>query len=136
LVALNNNDCYTFNFWILHSRDEIRARLQWFHDTLLAAEQAGERVHVLAHMPPGQGSCFRFYSREYRRIQDRFHMTISGTFVGHTHRDEFHLFYDRPSNSHAVSVMWNAGATTPWQRLNPNYVVYHVDPTLFVSATQ
>jgi len=129
LVAINNNDCGTSNFWVLHSRNHIGAQLQWFHNTLLAAEQAGERVHVLAHLH--QSACFRFYSREYRRIQDRFHMTISATFVGHTHSDEFHLFYDRPTNNHAVSVQWNAGSGTPWQRNNPNYVVYHVDRQLF-----
>jgi len=133
LVALNNNDCYTFNWWVLYSRAEIITRMQWFHDTLLAAEQAGERVHVLAHIPGGQGSCFSFWSREYRRVTDRFHMTISATFNGHTHRDEFNLFYDRNTNTHAASVLWNGGAATPWIRLNPNYMLYHVDRELFVS---
>lgn len=131
LVAINNNDCGTGNFWILHSRDHIRAQLQWFHDTLLSAEQAGEKVHVLSHLH--QSSCFRFYTREYRRIQDRFHMTISATFIGHTHSDEFHLFYDRPTSNHALSVQWNAGSASPWQRNNPNYAVYYVDRQLFVS---
>lgn len=119
------------NFWILHSRFHIQSQLQWFHNTLLAAEQAGERVHVLTHHH--QSACFRFYSREFRRIQDRFHMTISATFLGHTHSDEFHLFYDRPTAAHALSVQWNAGSVSPWQRYNPNYNLYYVDRQIFVS---
>lgn len=131
LISLSNSDCTVNNFWILHSRQHIQAQLQWFHNTLLAAEQAGERVHVLTHHH--QNACFRFYSREYRRIQDRFHMTISATFVGHTHNAEFHLFYDRPTANHAISVQWNAGSVSPWQRYNPNYNLYYVDRQLFVS---
>lgn len=131
LISLSNSDCTTGNFWILHSRTHIQAQLQWFHNTLLAAEQAGERVHVITHHH--QNACFRFYSREYRRIQDRFHMTISATFLGHTHNGEFHLFYDRPTANHAISVQWNAGSVSPWQRYNPNYNLYHVDRQLFVS---
>lgn len=129
LISLSNSDCTTMNFWILHSRGHIQSQLQWFHNTLLAAEQAGERVHVLTHHH--QNACFRWYSREYRRIQDRFHMTISATFVGHTHNAEFHLFYDRPTANHAVSVQWNAGSVSPWQRYNPNYNLYYVDRQLF-----
>lgn len=60
-------------------------------------------------------------------------MTISGTFIGHTHADEFHLFYDRPTANHAISVQWNAGSVSPWQRNNPNYNLYYVDRQLFVS---
>lgn len=132
LISLSNSDCTTNNFWILHSRNHIQAQLQWFHNTLLAAEQAGERVHVLTHHH--QNACFRFYSREFRRIQDRFHMTISATFVGHTHNFEFHLFYDRPTANHAVSVQWNAGSVSPWSRYNPNYNLYYVDRQIFVSS--
>lgn len=129
LISLSNTDCSNNNFWVLHSRGHIQAQLQWFHNTLLAAEQAGERVHLLTHHH--QNACFRFYSREFRRIQDRFHMTISATFVGHTHNAEFHLFYDRPTANHAISVQWNAGSVAPWSRYNPNYNLYYVDRQIF-----
>lgn len=56
LVVLNNNDCYIYNWWVMYSRTEIAGQLQWFHNTLLAAEQSNERVHVLAHIPTGGGS--------------------------------------------------------------------------------
>lgn len=88
LVVLNNNDCYIYNWWLMYSRTEVAGALQWFHNTLLNAEQNNEMVHVLAHIPTGGGSCMQFWSRQYRRIIDRFHMIIGAQFNGHSHRDE------------------------------------------------
>ncbi|CAO1438478.1 unnamed protein product [Diamesa hyperborea] len=131
VIAINNNDCYTFNFWILYSRDEIAEQLQWLHDTLLAAERAGEKVHILAHVPSGEGSCYKPWSREYRRVIDRFHMTISAQFNGHTHLDEFNVFYSSSDARHAVNVAWNGGGTTPYHWVNPNYIMYYVDRQIY-----
>lgn len=133
VIAINNNDCYTFNFWILYSRDEVAEQLQWLHDTLLAAERAGEKVHILAHVPSGEGSCYKPWSREYRRVIDRFHMTISAQFNGHTHLDEFNVFYSSSDARHAVNVAWNGGGTTPYHWVNPNYIMYYVDRQIYVS---
>lgn len=76
IIGLNNNDCYIYNWWVMYSRAEAQSNMQWLHDTLLAAERNNEKVHILKHIPSGGGSCFKFWSREYRRIIDRFHMTI------------------------------------------------------------
>jgi sphingomyelin phosphodiesterase len=76
IIGLNNNDCYIYNWWVMYSRNEAQSNMQWLHDTLLAAERNNERVHILKHIPSGGGSCFKFWSREYRRVIDRFHMII------------------------------------------------------------
>ncbi|XP_070497838.1 sphingomyelin phosphodiesterase-like [Chironomus tepperi] len=130
IIAMNNNDCYVYNWWILYSRNEVAAQLQWLHNTLLAAEAANEYVHIVHHIPSGGGSCLRWWSREYRRIIDRFHRIISGQFMGHSHRDEFNVFYAR-NTDFAVNYAWNGGATTTYSNVNPNYVVYHVDNQIF-----
>jgi len=127
VISLNNNDCNNQNWWVMYSRVDIQANMQWFHDTLLAAERANERVHILYHLPTGGGSCLVFWTREYRRIIERFHMIIGGQFNGHSHNDEFEVFYDRPTSNHAISVVWNGGGATPFRRLNPNYILYFVD---------
>jgi sphingomyelin phosphodiesterase len=132
LIGLNNNDCYIYNWWVMYSRTEIQANLQWLHTVLLNAENAGERVHILAHIPSGGGSCFQFWSREYRRIIDRFHNIIGAQFNGHSHVDEFEVYYDRTSGTHAVNVAWNGGGATAFRRLNPNYIMYYVDRTYYV----
>lgn len=147
---MNNNDCYVFNWWNMYSRSEATENLQWLHDTLLTAEQNHERVHILKHLSSGKimkyekifnscwswsggGSCFKFWSREFRRIIDRFHMIIGAQFDGHSHRDEFEVFYDNPTAQHAVNVAWVGGAATSFVGLNPNYVLYSVDRVHYVS---
>lgn len=125
---------YTYNWWVLYGQDSMREQLQWFHDTLLEAERNNERVHVVIHIPSGEGSCNKIWSREYTRIIDRFYRIISAQFNGHTHRNEIHMFYDRTKAVHALSMAWNAGSITPFSDVNPNYMIYYVDQTMFVSG--
>nr|AYV99638.1 venom polypeptide [Dolopus genitalis] len=127
IIALNNNDCYTFNFWIFHDPSYLKKQLQWLHNTLLAAEKAKEHVHILAHVPSGAGSCLNTWSREFRRIIERFHPIIGGIFNGHTHKDEFSVVYSIEKPQRAINVAWNGGSITPYSYVNPNYRVYKVE---------
>uniref|UniRef100_T1P974 Sphingomyelin phosphodiesterase n=1 Tax=Musca domestica TaxID=7370 RepID=T1P974_MUSDO len=128
IIALNNNDCYTDNWWIFHNGTDMKSQLQWLHEVLLTAEKANEYVHILAHIPSGDGTCWKVWSREYNRIIARFRNTISGIFNGHTHKDEMNVHY---SNGHAVGISWNGGALTTWTDKNPNYRVYQVEPSSY-----
>ncbi|XP_049286981.1 sphingomyelin phosphodiesterase 1-like [Anopheles funestus] len=136
IIGLNNNPCFVHNFWLFYSLDYFLPQLQWLHDTLLAAEQANERVHILAHVPSYDDSCFIGWTREYRKIVERFAHIIAGQFNGHSHVDEFNLYYKRDDPSAAVSVAWNGGSTTTYTKLNPNYKVFQFDPVTFVPLEQ
>lgn len=131
IVAINNNDCYTFNWWIAYKPDAAKVQLQWLHDTLLAAERNNEKVHILGHVPPGTSGCNKIYAREYRRIVERFWNTISAQFAGHSHNDEFNIFYSRDNPSQALNVLWNGGSTTAYSDVNPNYKVYTMDTSTY-----
>ncbi|XP_055686656.1 sphingomyelin phosphodiesterase-like [Lutzomyia longipalpis] len=131
IIAINNNDCYTFNFWLLYDPQYPRYQLQWLHDTLLEAERAGQKVHLLGHVPSGGGSCHRVYSREYAKLVERFWNTISAQFMGHTHADQFTVFYAQSNPYQAVNVQWNGGSTTAFSDVNPNYKVYLADPQTY-----
>lgn len=133
IIGLNNNDCQNMNWWFFYSRNEIQGQLQWLHNTLLAAEQNHERVHILAHIRSGSGNCIRNWSQQFRRIVDRFHNIIGGIFNGHSHRVEFEVFYDSATAQHAINAAWNAGSSTAYNNVNPNYVLYFVDRTHYVS---
>ncbi|KAH8381287.1 hypothetical protein KR093_002107, partial [Drosophila rubida] len=126
IVALNSMDCYLFNWWLFHNGSLVLDQLQWFHDTLLAAEKAGERVHVLTHIPSGDGDCWSDWAREYNRLLARFSKTISGIFNGHTHKDEMNLHY--ADSGAAVAVAWNGGSLTSYSYKNPNYRLYELNP--------
>ncbi|XP_058823046.1 sphingomyelin phosphodiesterase 1-like [Topomyia yanbarensis] len=132
IVALNNQDCYNFNWWILWNPGYLSNQLQWLHDVLLHAEQNGEKVHLLAHIPySSTGSTFFVCQREFRRIVERFYDTISAQFHGHTHRDEFNVYYSTEHPEHAINVAWNGGSATAFSFINPNYIVYYVDPETY-----
>uniref|UniRef100_A0A1L8DPU1 Sphingomyelin phosphodiesterase n=1 Tax=Nyssomyia neivai TaxID=330878 RepID=A0A1L8DPU1_9DIPT len=129
IITLNNNECYTYNFWVLYDPQYGRTQLQWLHDTLLEAEASGQKVHIIGHIPSGSSDCFHVYAREYARIVERFWNTISGQFMGHTHSDQFTIFYAQSNPFQAVNVQWNGGSTTAFVDVNPNYKFMSADPT-------
>ncbi|XP_058823032.1 sphingomyelin phosphodiesterase-like [Topomyia yanbarensis] len=131
VIALNNNFCFVRNWWLLFSNDYFIQQLQWLHDTLLEAEGAGEKVHILGHVPSYDNDCYIGWTREYRKIVERFAHIIEGQFNGHSHVDEFNVYYRKDDPSVAVNVAWNGGSTTTFSRLNPNYKVFYVDRTNF-----
>lgn len=53
-------------------------------------------------------------------------------FNGHTHKDEFKIFYEKNNNSNPLSVAWNGGSLTPYSYVNPNYRIFEVDSNTLV----
>ncbi|CAG0901974.1 unnamed protein product [Cyprideis torosa] len=45
------------------------------------------------------------WSKNYYRIINRYEATVAGQFFGHTHFDEFQLFYDENQPSRAISAV-------------------------------
>lgn len=125
VVALNNMYCYTLNWWVLHDPVDPSGQLAWLVDVLMKAEVNHEKVHILAHIPPGNDDCLEVWGREFARIVDRFSATISAHFNAHTHVDDLCIFYDkygRPNNA-----AFNGGSLTTYADVNPNYKLYLVD---------
>jgi hypothetical protein len=133
LIAMNNNPCYLYNWWIFYGIEPIREQFQWLHDTLLDAEQKEEKVHILVHIPSNLDEILGACSREYRRIIDRFHKTIVAQFNGHTESFGFHLYYKENNLTNPIAVGFNGGSISAYSGNNPNYAVYRVDSENFVS---
>ncbi|XP_026477056.1 sphingomyelin phosphodiesterase-like [Ctenocephalides felis] len=131
VIALNNNVAYIYNLWLLYDPAFPKKQLQWLHDTLLEAERTNEKVHILGHVPPGEPTNFITWDREYRRIIQRFSHIITGQFNGHTHNDEFKIFYDSMNSSHPINVAFNGGSITTYVNRNPNYKIYKVNAANF-----
>ncbi|XP_035425417.1 sphingomyelin phosphodiesterase [Cygnus atratus] len=125
LVSLNMNFCSQANFWLLINSTDPAGQLQWLVGVLEAAEQQGEKVHIIGHIPPAH--CLRSWSWNYYRIVNRFEGTIAAQFFGHTHVDEFEMFYDEDTLTRPVSVAFVAPSVTTYINLNPGYRVYEVD---------
>lgn len=97
--------------WLLLNSTDPATELQWFIYELQSAEFNNEKVHVigkllfkkrvktlniflLGHIPPGHSDCLKVWSRNYYAIVSRYESTITAQFFGHTHFDEFEVFYD------------------------------------------
>ncbi|KOC60419.1 Sphingomyelin phosphodiesterase, partial [Habropoda laboriosa] len=103
------------------------SELQWLVYELQGAEMNGEKVHIIGHIPPGHSDCLKVWSRNYYQIINRYESTITAQFFGHTHYDEFQLFYDTTDLERALSIAYICPSVTPYYNLNPGYRIYYVD---------
>ena len=127
IVSLNTNYCYTLNWWTLFNSHDPASSLIWLSQTLEKSERDGEKVHIIAHIPPGGNDCWAIYSREFAKIINRFESTVAAQFYGHSHNEEFKIFYDSVNTSRPVNVAFIAGSLTTYSDLNPSYEVYTID---------
>ncbi|CAH0605807.1 unnamed protein product [Chrysodeixis includens] len=121
VITLNNNVAYKYNWWIVYDPVDAKTHLDWLISELHKAELAGEKVHILAHIPPGVHDLTKTWTREYNRIVNRFSSTIAAEFNGHTHSDEFKIFYS-PENT-PINVAWGGGSATSYTYYNLNYKI-------------
>lgn len=49
----------------------------------------------------------------------RYESTITGQFFGHTHKDEFEMFYDETDKTRPLGVAFIAPSVTTYINLNP-----------------
>uniref|UniRef100_H0WLG5 Sphingomyelin phosphodiesterase n=2 Tax=Otolemur garnettii TaxID=30611 RepID=H0WLG5_OTOGA len=125
LISLNMNFCSRENFWLLINSTDPAGQLQWLVGELQAAEDRGDKVHIIGHIPPGH--CLKSWSWNYYRIIARYENTLAGQFFGHTHVDEFEVFYDEETLSRPLAVAFLAPSATTYISLNPGYRVYLID---------
>uniref|UniRef100_A0A1B6CHV1 Saposin B-type domain-containing protein n=1 Tax=Clastoptera arizonana TaxID=38151 RepID=A0A1B6CHV1_9HEMI len=127
IISLNMNYCNNKNWWLLLNSTDPAKELQWFIYELQAAEFNGEKVHVIGHIPPGHSDCLKVWSRNFYSIINRYESTITAQFFGHTHYDEFEIFYDNEDLGRAISIAYIGPSVTPYFDLNPGYRIYYVD---------
>ena len=107
--------------------------LKWLIDELLDAEEKGEKVHIIGHVPPGSQDCLDTWSKVYHDILWRFESTNVGQFFGHKHSDSFKVFYaDEDTNSERpIGVVYFSPSVTPYggSGMNLGYRMYDIDGT-------
>ncbi|THU83429.1 sphingomyelin phosphodiesterase [Dendrothele bispora CBS 962.96] len=136
IISLNTGFWYKVNFWLYDSTEsqpDPNGLLSFMVSQLQEAEDAGERVWIMGHMPMGGGDVFHDQSNYYDQVIQRYRRTIVGQFFGHTHADEFQLAYSNYSyqtKDTATSMSWIAPALTP-RSGNPAFKVYDVDPDTY-----
>ncbi|CAH0405385.1 unnamed protein product [Chilo suppressalis] len=127
IISLNMNYCNNKNWWLLMNSTDPATELQWLIYELQTAEFSGEKVHIIGHIPPGHSDCLKIWSRNYYAIVNRYESTITAQFFGHTHYDEFEVFYDPNDLGRATSIAYVGPSVSPYYDLNLGYRIYYVD---------
>ncbi|XP_030745687.1 sphingomyelin phosphodiesterase-like [Sitophilus oryzae] len=126
IIVVNSNVAYTMNWWLIHNDTDPFGQLAWLAETLKAAEDAQEVVHILSHIPSGKSDLLKVWSREYRKIIERFSNTIAAQFNGHTHHDQFMVYYSSNNSSNVINLALN-GASVMSDKSNPSFKILNID---------
>lgn len=144
VISLDSNFWYEenyYNYWNTSNPDPSGV-FRWLVDELVAAENSGAKVWLVAHVPTGGDADAAPWGTEVlRQIIVRFSPhVIAASLFGHTHADQFGLYYDDTTSntSHgpksekdALSVAWIGQSITPIDKYNPAWRYYTVDTKTF-----
>lgn len=127
IIAINSNYCARLNAWALFDPRDPAGHLKWLAAELQAAEDAGDKVHIIGHVPPDNRECTQAWLHNFIRIVDRYQEIILAQFYGHTHRDEFRLLYSPTDDTKVIGTEFIGPSLTPFTENNPAYRVYHMN---------
>lgn len=57
--------------WIYVNESDPDGTMTWLVNELASAEAAGQYVHILAHIPPGNEECLEGWAKNYYRVVNR-----------------------------------------------------------------
>ncbi|RWS30121.1 Sphingomyelin phosphodiesterase-like protein [Leptotrombidium deliense] len=135
LISMNMNYCNNQNWWLLLNTSDPTGELEWLVNELQASELLNESVHIIGHIPPGVNDCLQVWSKNYYQIINRYENTVVAQFFGHTHHDEFEIFYDESNVTYhsivprATNLVYITPSVTTFNYVNPAYRIYTVDDT-------
>ncbi|KAF9542904.1 sphingomyelin phosphodiesterase [Agrocybe pediades] len=136
IISLNTIYWYKDNFYLYDSdkaQPDPNGIIGFAVQELQAAEDAGQRAWVIAHMPPSSGDALHDQSNYFDQVVQRYKNTIAAQFYGHSHVDEFAIAYSNYSNQNAVtadSIAYIAPSLTP-RSANPTFRIYDIDPDTY-----
>ncbi|KAJ7198285.1 sphingomyelin phosphodiesterase [Mycena pura] len=136
ILAINTQYWYKQNFWLYDSdafQPDPNDVLAFMIEELQRAEDRGERVWIIGHIPPGHSDFAVDQSNYFDQVLQRYKHTVAGLFFGHTHSDQFQIGYSNYSDQTAqtaVAVALIGPALTP-NSGNPAVKVYDIDPDTY-----
>ncbi|KAN0061561.1 hypothetical protein ACQY0O_006408 [Thecaphora frezii] len=140
VIAINTDFWYKNNiFNNIHTQDpDYSGTLRFLTDELFRAERKGERVWIVGHVLTGWDGSNPLDNPTnlFYQIVDRFAPhTIAHVFFGHTHEDQFNLFYTNNGTDTSVDkarmVSFMAPSVTPGNNVNPALRIMEVDPETY-----
>nr|KAG5704634.1 hypothetical protein BaRGS_025276 [Batillaria attramentaria] len=132
-ATFGNHDYYPTNQQTPGHPDPA-GQFQWFRTTMERANSTGEKVIVIAHIPPGlhtpRGTLWfqTEFVQPFNSILTQFAHNIVGMHFGHDHHDGFKIFYDA-QGSPSIPV-FVAPSVTPWRYKLPGQVGVPHNPAI------
>ena len=136
IITLNTDFIYKSNFlnFINTTNPDNSGMFAFLISELQAAEDANERVWILGHVLTGWDGSNPLPNPSdlFYQIVDRYSPhVIANIFFGHTHEDEFMIYYSNNGTSqttpNALATAWIGPSVTPLTNLNSGYRMYVVD---------
>lgn len=135
IITINTDHWYHSNYYNFFNMTDpdVSKTLRFLTDELQKAEDAKERVWIVGHVLSGYdgGDALPAPANLFYQIVDRYSYSISGIFWGHTHQDQFMIYYANNatdlSAKTAQNVGWIGPSVTPLTGLNAGWRFYEVD---------
>jgi sphingomyelin phosphodiesterase len=128
VIALNTQYGDHLNFWLYLNETDPDGMMSWLIDELKDAEKEGEKVHIMGHIPPGIPYTLAAWSMNYYEVVNRFESTIAAQFFGHTHDDQFSVFYEGgKAGNRPTSMAYISPSMTTFSHHRPSYRIYTID---------
>ena len=140
IITLNTDFWYRSNFlnYINTTNPDNSGNLRWMVGELQDAEDKGERVWILGHVLTGWDGSNPLPNPTdlFYQIVDRYSPhVIANIFFGHTHEDEFMIYYANNATvqdaANALAIGWIGPSVTPLTNLNSGFRMYEVDTSSF-----
>lgn len=138
IIGLNSNCYYQKNLWSyidLSTNPDLFGQWKFLVDELLKSEAIGQRVWIMAHIPPADYDTLPIQLTIFAKILERFSpYTIAATFFGHTHKDQVNLAYKEGkehTEENVVNLAWVMQSVSPLVNLNPSYRYYEIENKSF-----
>jgi len=138
VISLNTNYYSILNPYLyLNRTNDPGNMLQWLIATLQDSEDNNERIYIIGHIPTGMQECEKEWGKAFNKIVNRYEDTIIAQFYGHSHYDQFEIFYEaqdenswvlNKNDSHrAVGVSYINPSMTTYSGVNPSFRLYTTD---------
>lgn len=119
IIALNTQNCYFFNFYLIGEFNDPGQEFEWLENLLRQMEKDGEVGIIIGHVPPGDPDCLHAVSSRLRILYDRYQHIIRLNLFGHIHYEEFEVIRGIEDNKPIGSIHITS-SFTPHTDQNPS----------------
>eukprot|EP01114_Cavostelium_apophysatum_P013258 TRINITY_DN3168_c0_g1_i1.p1 TRINITY_DN3168_c0_g1~~TRINITY_DN3168_c0_g1_i1.p1 ORF type:complete len:560 (-),score=98.35 TRINITY_DN3168_c0_g1_i1:24-1703(-) len=129
IVSINTQWADGNNLYLLLNDNQEKNQTDWLVETLDESRANGEKVYLIAHIPPASANPNTSYAVDIVEIFTNYSDVIVAHFYGHTHEDQFEVITN--SKGDPLDVVYVAPSVTTFSMRNPTFRFYKYDTTTY-----